>query len=79
MKTDNFENSKPKLAGNLKFMPEFISGYEKVKELLKSNTVENITVEFNSRYPLGFGNQYFKGMSEYFYAKGELAAILDNL
>lgn len=76
MKTDNFESNKPQTKQFQHLMPDFIKGYEATKEFLKSYSVEEVKKQFNTVYPIGCK---FSSMAAYFYAKGELAAILDNI
>ena len=74
MKTENFENSKPTSSHSV-FMKDFCAGYDSVIEKLNRYSVEQLINEFNAANPTGSKPS---SMAAYFYAKGEMAAILDN-
>lgn len=77
MNNFNFNDMKPKLNANINCMPEFIAGYELAESNIKLNGFNASLESFNKTYPVGVAG-YFKNLSDYFYAKGQCAALLDN-
>jgi len=73
MKTENFQNSKPQQQHS-EFTKDFCAGYDAITEKLAYCTVDAVKTEFNLANPSGFKPS---SMAAYFYAKGEMAAILD--
>jgi hypothetical protein len=74
---NNFNEMKPKLTGNIVYMPEFTKGYDLAMVDIKLNGFNSALNNFNNTYPVGVSG-YFKTLSDYFYAKGQCACLLDN-
>ena len=73
MKTENFQNQKPQQQ-HAEFTKDFCAGYDATTEKISHYTVDAVKAEFNLANPTGFKPS---SMAAYFYAKGEMAAILD--
>ena len=74
MKNTFFNSDKPQTESHIKYMGDFISGYEATAEKLKTASFESVRDEFNLIHK---GTRQ-KSMGAYFYAKGEFACIMDN-
>jgi len=74
MKASHFDTMKPQ-SNHESFMPDFIAGYESVQVKLQSYSAESLQNEFNENNPSGHKPS---SLAAYFYAKGELAAMLDS-
>lgn len=74
MKTENFDNMKP-TANHAEFTKDFCAGYDSAADKIKSSSPDSFLSEFNLANPSGME---YSSMAAYFYAKGELAALLDN-
>ena len=73
MKTENFQNSRPQ-QHHAEFTKDFCAGYDAITEKLSYCTVDAAKAEFNLANPHGLKPS---SMAAHFYAKGEMAAILD--
>lgn len=74
----NFNLMKPQLTANEQYFLDFQHGYDLVKTNIQFNGFYQALESFNKTYPVGMSG-YFKNLSDYFYAKGQCACLLDNL
>lgn len=70
-----FESDKPSSLYQ-EFMPDFIAGYESCIERLKTCEWRDMLNEFSARHPSA---EKAISLKAYFYAKGEFAALGDNI
>lgn len=77
MNNSNFLAMMPSLPANEIYKDDFIQGYHLALLNIESDGY-NVTLDnFNNFYPVGLST-YFKNLTDYFYAKGQMAALLDN-
>lgn len=78
MRDQNFKAMIPQLAANEIYKTDFISGYNAGKASIKLNGFNRTLENFNQRYPVGMSG-YFRTLTDYFYAKGQCACLLDHI
>jgi len=78
MKDKNFKAMIPQLPANEIYKNDFIMGYHLSVLNIESDGYQITLDNFNSFYPVGLST-YFNNLTDYFYAKGQMAALLDNM
>ena len=78
MKDQNFKGMMPQLSANEMYKTDFIAGYNSADYNIKTYGFVNTLKQFNKNYPVGVSG-YFRTLSDYFYAKGQCACLLDNI
>lgn len=78
MRDQNFKSMIPQLAANEIYKTDFISGYNVAEHNIKTYGFVDTLEQFNKNYPVGMSG-YFRTLSDYFYAKGQCACLLDHI